>query len=112
MGSSRSVGAAVGQNMMPGVVRRTLAYNDDVMLCHFELEKGAKIPLHNHAPSQIGFIVNGHVRFIGATEADSFEAKTGDSYVIDPNVQHGGEALERTVFVEVFSPSREEYRDF
>ncbi len=112
MGSSRSISTTDGVNMLPGIKRRTLAYNDDVMLCLFELEKGAKIPLHDHPPSQIGYVISGHVRFIGATDADGFEAKAGDSYVIDPNVPHGGEALESSVFVEVFSPSRAEYRDF
>jgi quercetin dioxygenase-like cupin family protein len=112
MGSARSYASAEGANMLPGVVRRTLAYNEEVMLCHFELKKGAKIPLHNHRPSQIGFIVSGRIQFIGATDADAFEAKAGDSYVLDPEVQHGGEAMEDSVFIEVFSPSRPEYQDF
>ena len=34
----------------PGIVRRTLAYNDQAMLCHFELKKGTSIPLHDHPP--------------------------------------------------------------
>ena len=106
------VHAAKAVENPPGVVRRTLAYNSNVMLCHFELAKGAKIPLHHHVPSQIGYVISGRVRFLGATDADTFEVGPGDAYVIDPNVQHGAEALEPTLFVEVFSPSRQEYRDF
>ena len=112
MGSQRHRDEAEGTEMMPGVVRRTLAYNDDVMLCEFRLEKGAKIPLHNHPPSQIGYLMSGRVRFIGANPEDGFEATPGQAYVIDSDVQHGAEALESSVFVEVFSPAREEYRDF
>ncbi len=112
MSPKRSLQSAEGTEMMPGVVRRTLAYNDEVMLCHFELAKGAKIPLHNHRPSQIGFVVSGRVRFLGVKDSDAFEAATGQAYVIDPDVQHGAEALEDSVFVEVFHPAREEYRDF
>jgi quercetin dioxygenase-like cupin family protein len=97
--------------MLPGIARRTLAYNDDVMLCHFTFTAGAAIPLHEHAPSQIGFVISGRVRFIGATEADAFEVGPGDSYVVDSNVQHGAEVLEDTVLVEIFSPSRDEYKD-
>ena len=94
--------------MLPGVTRTTLAFNDQAMLCHFNLKKGAKIPLHDHPPAQIGFIISGRMRFLGANE---FEVGAGDSYVIDPSVQHGGEALEDSVFVEVFTPSRDEYKD-
>ena len=45
MGSQRHRDQAEGTEMMPGVVRRTLAYNDDVMLCEFRLE-GAASNLH------------------------------------------------------------------
>ena len=63
-------------------------------------------------PTQIGYVVSGRVRFIGATESDTFEASAGDAYVLGPEVPHGAEALEDTVYIEVFSPSREEYQDF
>jgi len=94
----------------PGVFRRTLAFNDQLMLCHFTLKRGAKIPLHSHAPSQAGTVVSGRVRFIGATAADSFEVGPGDSYVFSPNVPHGADVLEDAVFIEAFSPSRPEYQ--
>ena len=95
-----------------GVVRRTLAYNEEAMLCYFELKKGAQIPLHNHRASQIGYVVSGKARFLAEKEEDEFEAGPGESYCIDPHVMHGTTALEDTVYVEVFTPSREEYEDF
>ena len=85
---AKSLDTANAVGMLPGITRRTLARNHELMLCHFTLEKGAQIPLHQHRPSQIG-----------------------ESYVIDPEVVHGGEAVEDTVFIEVFSPSRPEYDD-
>ncbi len=96
----------------PGIVRRTLAYNDQAMLCHFELKKGTSIPLHDHPPTQIGYVVSGRVRFIGNRPEDAFEAAAGEAYVLNPNVTHGAEVLEDSVFVEVFTPSRPEYQDF
>ncbi len=97
---------------LPGITRRTLAYNDDVMLCHFELKKGAVIPLHSHAPSQIGYVAKGRAKFLAENDADSYERGEGEAYVIDPNVTHGAEALEDTVFIECFNPMRPEYADF
>lgn len=92
-----------------GIFRRTLVHNDQVMLCHFELKQGAKIPLHNHPPAQIGYVVSGRVRFVSDRNPDGFEVKPGDAYVFGPHEKHGAEALEDSVFVEVFSPSRPEY---
>ena len=104
----KSIDDAVAVENPPGVVRKTLAYNKETMLCHFTLQKGARIPLHNHEAVQIGYVVSGHARFLGDNE---FEATAGESYCIDSGVTHGTEALEDTVYVEVFSPSREEYED-
>jgi len=112
MVKNRSVGQTPGVEQLPGVVRRTLAYNGDVMLCHFELKKGAEIPLHSHVPSQIGYVVSGRVRFIGDTEADGFEAGPGQAYAMDPQARHGAVALEPSVLIEVFNPPRPEYQDF
>ena len=108
----KSLDTAKAVEGLPGVIRRTLAYNDEAMLCYFTIRKGASIPLHNHRPTQIGFLVSGHARFFGATDADAFEVKPGDGYVINPNAQHGLEALEDSVYIEVFCPSRDDYRDF
>ncbi len=96
----------------PGVIRKTLSYNDEAMLCHFLLEKGAQIPLHNHRATQIGYVVRGKALFLAADKKDEFEGSTGDSYVFGPNVKHGTIALEETEYIEVFTPSRDEFKDF
>lgn len=108
----KSLATAKAVDALPGIVRRTLAYNDDTMLCRFDLKAGSTIPLHNHKPTQIGYILSGRIRFLGSKPADTFEAVEGDGYVFNPDVHHGAEVLEDTVIIEVFSPSRPEYRDF
>ena len=96
----------------PGVVRKTLAYNDEAMLCHFLLQKGAKIPLHDHRATQIGYVVRGKARFLAENPQDEFEGIPGQSYVFSKFVKHGTIALEETEYVEVFVPVRDEYKDF
>jgi quercetin dioxygenase-like cupin family protein len=108
----KSISTAKAVEMLPGVTRRTLTYNDDAMLCHIELKKGAEIPLHNHEPVQIGTVLSGRVRFIGETSADEYIAEAGDGYVMAANEKHGAMALEDSVLIEVFNPSRPEYADF
>lgn len=107
----KSVGEVVGQENPKGIVRKTLAYNEEVMLCHFTMAKGSAIPLHNHRASQTGYVVSGTVKFLGQEEGDAFVASAGDSYVFGPHQAHGCEVLEKAEIVEVFCPPREEYKE-
>jgi len=95
-------------NPLSGIFRKTLSYNNDVMLCHFTLEKDAEIPLHDHEAHQIGYVIKGKINFF--TETREFFAKEGDSYVFDSNEKHGAIIIEQAKVIEVFSPTREEYK--
>ena len=95
-------------NPLKGIFRKTLAYNDTVMLCQFTLEKDAEIPLHDHVAHQIGYIVSGKINFI--TETREFIANAGDSYVFDSHKKHGAKILETAEVIEIFSPTREDYK--
>lgn len=108
----KSISNAKAVQMFDGIVRRTLSYNQEAMLCHFEFKKGSKIPLHHHEPVQIGMCLSGKIRFFGEKPENEFIATAGDSYVLDSNQPHGGEALEDSIIVEIFTPSRPEYADF
>ncbi|MFX1378514.1 MAG: cupin domain-containing protein [Promethearchaeota archaeon] len=93
---------------LEGVFRKTLTYNNSVMLCHFLLEKDAKIPKHRHQEYQIGYVIYGKIKFL--TDNGDFIAKTGDSYVFDSNEKHGAFIIEKAEIIEVFHPSREDYK--
>jgi quercetin dioxygenase-like cupin family protein len=93
--------------MSKGVYRRTLIYNDVLMICHFRFERNAEVPLHNHEAHQIGYIMQGKIEF--RTETREFVVKTGDSYVFDSYEQHGAVCLEPAEVIEVFSPPRSAY---
>ena len=108
----RSVSTGKPRQGPEGVTRKTLSYNDEAMLCHFTLKKGAQIPLHNHRATQVGYVVSGKARFIAETPESEFQAEAGESYVFSRFVKHGTIALEDTEYVEVFVPPRDEYKDF
>ncbi|MBD3254912.1 MAG: cupin domain-containing protein [Candidatus Lokiarchaeota archaeon] len=95
-------------NPLKGIFRKTLTYNNDVMLCHFILEKGSEIPLHNHEAHQIGYVIKGKIKF-ETDSRDKFIAREGDSYVFDSSEKHGAKILETAEVIEVFSPAREDY---
>jgi len=92
----------------PGISRTTLAYNEQVMLCHFTLKSGAMIPLHNHAAVQAGYVISGRLK-LSAADGASFVAASGSSYAFESGEYHSAEALEDAEIVECFAPMRPAY---
>ena len=93
---------------LPGIYRKTLIYNDDLMLCHFILKKNYKVHLHSHNENQIGYVIKGKLRFFNDNE--EFMAEEGDSYVFKSNEKHGADILEDSEVIDVFNPSRDDYK--
>ena len=93
--------------MLPGLIRRTLAWGEKALMCEFTAEEGVIIPMHSHPHEQVGYVISGRVEF--TVEDESYVARAGDSYAIPGHVEHAAHFLEPTVLVEVFSPVREEY---
>lgn len=94
----------------PGILRTTLAYNEQVMLCHFTLKSGAAIALHNHPAVQAGYVISGRLK-LSKADGTSFVAESGSAYVFESGEYHAAEALEHTELIESFSPMRPEYAD-
>lgn len=99
-----------GRENPPGIVRTTMSYNEQSMLCHFRMSRGANIPLHSHEAVQHGYVIWGRVRFL-QHDGPAFEAVAGTSYVFGRNQEHGAEVLEDSELVECFTPVRPEYVD-
>jgi len=93
---------------LPGIYRKTLIYNENMMLCHFILDKNSNVPLHSHKEHQIGYVIKGKLLFF--TENEEFLAQKGDSYVFESNEKHGAKILESSEVIDVFSPPREDYK--
>lgn len=94
--------------VLEGIYRKTMSYNDTVMLCIFNLDKNSKIPLHSHEAHQIGYVNKGKIKFI--TEDGEIIAKKGESYIFDSWEKHGAIIIETAEVVEVFCPTREDYK--
>ena len=94
--------------MLPGLVRRTLADGPSLMVCEFTFDAGIQIPNHAHPHEQVGYVVSGRVRL--TIDRETFELGPGDSYRALSNVPHGALTLEPSVVVDTFSPPREDYR--
>ena len=93
--------------MLPGIVRKTLAYSENMMVCEVRLTKGAVLPSHHHIHEQSSNIITGSVRYTVGDEERIVGA--GDSVMIAADVPHAVVALEDTLAIDVFSPMRPEY---
>lgn len=93
---------------LPGIYRKTLIYNENMMLCHFILDKNSTVPLHSHREHQIGYVIKGKLQFF--TENEEFLAHKGESYVFKSNEKHGAKVLEDSEVIDVFNPPREDYK--
>jgi quercetin dioxygenase-like cupin family protein len=93
---------------LEGIYRKTLAYNDDVMLCYFILNQGAEILLHNHESHQVGYVLKGKLKFI--LENREFIATQGDSYVFDAWEKHGAQILKDSEVIEILNQTRDDYK--
>lgn len=94
--------------VLPGVVRRTLITTDKLMMCEFQFNKGAEIPIHSHPHEQVGYVVKGKVRM--TINKAEYILTTGDTYGAPPNVSHGATIIDDAILIDTFSPPREDYR--
>ncbi|KUO65573.1 MAG: cupin [Gracilibacter sp. BRH_c7a] len=90
-----------------GLKRRTLVYGRNSLMIEVKLEKGTLLTLHKHPQEQAGYLISGHLIF--NIDGEKVEIHAGDSYCIPENLEHGVEAIEDSLVVEVFSPVREEF---
>ncbi len=94
--------------MLPGVFRRTMTDGERMMLCEVRMDAGAVVPTHTHQHEQTGYLASGRARFQVGDEVR--ELTPGDCWMVPGGVAHEVTALEASVFIDIFSPPREEYR--
>lgn len=99
--------AIAWEDLGAGVRRKIMAYGDNLMAVHVAFEKGAVGPLHTHPHVQITCVRSG--AFAVQIGADRRVLRAGDFFYVPANIEHGGQALEDTVLIDVFSPMRKEF---
>jgi quercetin dioxygenase-like cupin family protein len=87
--------------------RSILAHNEKLMLVEHRMEHDWVGARHSHPHDQAVYVISGKLRFMCGEE--SFEAGRGDSFVVRGGVEHQAWALEASVVLDVFTPTREDY---
>ena len=91
------------------VFERQCVFGEHITVARVRLKKGCIIPLHSHFNEQITHIESGSVQC--KINGEEVTVTSGQSLVIPPNVPHGTTALEDTVYMDIFSPPREDWID-
>ena len=100
-------GAANVSAPEPGMLREVLAYNQNLMLVRHHLSKGWKGTSHSHPNEQLVYVVTGCILFTAGGR--TIEMRSGESLVVEGDVEHQATALEDSEVLDVFVPYREEY---
>ena len=87
-----------------GVVRKVLAYSENLMSVELHFDKGAVGAKHSHPHEQIGYLISGSLLFQEAGKEDKVLV-AGDTYYVEPDVEHGVVALEETMLLDIFTPT-------
>jgi quercetin dioxygenase-like cupin family protein len=91
----------------PGLLRRILAHNENMMLVEHRMERTWVGARHSHPHDQMVYVLEGRLMF--QCGDDEFEAGAGDSFVVRGGVEHCARALEPAVVLDVFTPCRRDY---
>lgn len=97
----------VPQEIMPGYHGK-LVHTQNMSLAFWEVDAGAKVPEHAHMNEQVMRVLEG--KFELTLDGITKTYEPGDLVIIPPHVSHSGLALTPCKLMDVFSPTREEYR--
>ena len=89
------------------VVRRILAYNENLMCVENTFEKGAVGKLHSHPHTQITYVVSGVFSF--TIDGEERTVKAGDTMLKEDGVIHGCTCLEAGILLDIFNPMRADF---
>lgn len=104
---SLNLSSIPSKEIMPGYHGK-LIHSQTMSIAFWTVTKNAEVPEHSHKNEQIMHVMEGEFQFTldGTTKI----YRPGDIVVIAPHQKHSGKALTDCKLMDVFSPTREEYK--
>ena len=94
------------QEIGAGVRRRVLGYDSSLMMMCVRFAKNSVGSLHSHPHRQVTYIEKGS--FEVQVGSEKTVLRSGDSFFVPPDTEHGVIALEEGTLIDVFAPARED----
>ncbi len=95
------------KEIMPGYHGK-MVHAQHMSIAFWEVEKGAQVLEHAHMNEQIMHVLEGDFEFTLDGQTQVYHP--GDIVIIAPHKAHSGKALTPCKLMDVFSPTREEYK--
>lgn len=90
---------------MADKVQRKYVYGEKGMMALFKMQKGAKVPPHQHPNEQTSYITKGSV--LVKMQGKEYHVKAGEILIIPANITHEFECLEDDTYdIDFFAPPR------
>ena len=103
-----SINEATAVESPAGISRKILAFDKDMMICHFKMKKGVETAAHDHLAVQSGYVISGKVKFTKGN-GEAFTVSQGMGYMFSSMEKHAASILEDSELVEIFAPMRKEF---
>jgi len=95
------------ESVDPGVKRKILGYDDELMMVRVQFEKGAIGNPHHHIHRQVTYVESGSFEVM--IDEKKKVLKKGDCFLVEPDLEHGVVALEQGCLIDIFTPAREDF---
>ena len=95
------------ERVADGVTRQILGHDPQLMMVRVSFEKGAVGAMHSHPHRQVTYVERGE--FTATIGESTTQLRTGDCFLVPPDVEHGVVALEAGALIDVFTPTREDF---
>jgi quercetin dioxygenase-like cupin family protein len=95
------------REIVPGF-RAKMIHTEHVTVAHWTVDAGAALPDHAHPHEQITMVQAG--TFELTVNGETHVVEEGDYAVIPGQVRHSGKAITACRLVDVFYPTRDDYR--
>lgn len=92
-----------------GITRQLLGFGESLMVARVTFDEGAIGYRHTHPHAQVSYVESGEFDvYIDGVEK---RLGPGDSFYVQPNLDHGAVCRKDGVLLDVFSPAREDFLD-
>ena len=98
----------ISKEAVSPLVMRQVLHTPSMTILRTTFKQGAVIPLHHHIHEQVTMPTEGVLRL--ELEGREVILKAGEVLRISSNVPHLAEALEDSVSIDLFTPSRDDLR--
>ena len=95
------------KELMPGFHGRFI-HSDGMTVAHWQIEAGSELPDHTHPQEMIVNLLEGEFEF--TLNGDTQKLTPGSIVVIPGNVPHSGKALTKCRILDVWHPTRDDYK--